>query len=40
MRLTAFQLPNVNAQLEKVKEVLKTDLSEIVQRVSKAKIMQ
>lgn len=26
------RLPNVNAQLEKVKEVLKTDLSEIVQR--------
>lgn len=29
-----FQLPNVNAQLERMKEVLKMDLSTVVQKVS------
>lgn len=29
-----FQLPNVNSQLERMKEVLKMDLSTIVQKVT------
>lgn len=32
--LFIFQLPNVKTQLDKMNEVMKTDLSAIVQRVS------
>lgn len=34
-----FQLPNVNPQLEKMKNVMKTDLSSVVQRVSELELI-